>query len=183
MDLRTALLSRASPGKLTEPAPDDAQLELMLEAAVCAPDHGRLAPWRFVVLRGAAREHLATAMENDLLARHAAATAEERAAERNKALRSPLLVVVAAALHEHPKVPLPEQVMATAAAVQNFWLQAHALGFGLMWKTGAAASSARVKAALALAPTDVIVGILHLGTVAVAGTPRPPSVAPVTRRL
>jgi nitroreductase len=183
MDVRTALLTRASPGKLAEPAPDAAQLTQLLEAAVRAPDHGRLAPWRFVVLRGAAREVLADAMEQDLLARKPEATAEERTAERNKPLRSPLLVVVAAAVREHPKVPAIEQITATAAAVQNLWTQAQALGFGMMWKTGPAAYSLRVKAALGFATEDTIVGILHLGTPAVAGTARAPDLSTVVRYL
>lgn len=183
MDVRTALLTRASPGKLAEPAPDAAQLTQLLEAAVRAPDHGRLAPWRFVVLRGAAREVLADAMERDLLARKPEAKAEERTAERNKPLRSPLLVVVAAAVREHPKVPAIEQITATAAAVQNLWTQAQALGFGMMWKTGPAAYSPRVKAALGFATEDTIVGILHLGTPAVAGTARAPDLSTVVRYL
>jgi nitroreductase len=183
MDVRTALLTRASPGKLSEPAPDDAQLRQLLEVAVLAPDHGRLSPWRFVVMRGRAREHLADAMLADLLERKPAATEEERAAERNKALRSPLLVAAAAAVQYNHKIPVLEQQVAVAAAIQNLWIQAHAMGFGMMWKTGLAADSARVKAALGFAPTDSIIGILHLGTPVVAGTPRTADVASVTRTL
>lgn len=183
MDVRTALLTRCSPAKLAEPAPDDAQLHLMLAAAVRAPDHGRLAPWRFLVLRGAAREILAAAMTEDLREKRPDATAEELAAARAKPLRSPLLVVAYTAIREHPKVPAIEQVTATAAAVQNLWLQAHALGFGMWWKTGAAAYSPRVKSALGIADDDTIVGILHLGTPVAPGTVREPDVAAVVRHL
>ena len=183
MDARTALLTRCSPPKLVEPAPDDAQLQMMLEAAVRAPDHGRLAPWRFLVLRGAARELLADAVAADLREKRPEAPEEEIAAARNKPLRSPLLVVAAAAVREHPKVPALEQITATAAAVQNLWLQAHALGFGMLWKTGPAAYSPRVKAALGLDAGDTIVGILHLGTPAAPGVVRAPDVTAVVRQL
>ncbi len=183
MDVRTALLTRCSPPKLVEPAPDDAQLEAMFTAAVRAPDHGRLAPWRFLVLRGAAREILADAMAADLRAKRPEAPAEEIAAARGKPLRSPLLVVAYAAVREHPKVPAIEQITATAAAVQNLWLQAHAMGFGMLWKTGAAAYSPRVKTALGVAAGDTIVGILHLGTPAAPGTLREPDVASVVSHL
>lgn len=183
MEVRTALLTRASPPRLAEPAPDDAQLTTMLQAAVRAPDHGRLAPWRFLVLRGAARELLADAVAADLREKRPDAPEEEIAAARSKPLRSPLLVVAAAAVREHPKVPALEQIIATAAAVQNLWIQAHAMGFGMMWKTGPAAYSARVKAALGLATSDAIVGILHLGTPATPGIVRDPDVTSVVRHL
>lgn len=183
MDVRTALLTRCSPPKLAEPAPDDAQLQAMLQAAVRAPDHGRLAPWRFLVLRGAARELLADAMAADLREKRPDAPEDEIAMARNKPLRSPLLVVAAAVVREHPKVPALEQITATAAAVQNLWIQAHAMGFGMMWKTGPAAYSTRVKAALGLDAGDTIVGILHLGTPAAPGIVREPDLAAVVRHL
>ena len=86
-------------------------------------------------------------------------------------------------MREHPKVPAIEQITATAAAVQNLWTQAQALGFGMMWKTGPAAYSPRVKTALGFAIDDTIVGILHLGTPAVAGTARAPDLSTVVRYL
>jgi len=62
MDALEALLTRRSPGRLTDPAPDDAALKTMLDAAMRAPDHGRLRPWRFIVLRGEARARLGDLM-------------------------------------------------------------------------------------------------------------------------
>jgi nitroreductase len=79
--------------------------------------------------------------------------------------RSPTVVVVGCSvLAGNSKVPEIEQVIAVGAAVQNLFLAAHALGYGVMWKTGPAAYAAGVKAAVGLRPEDHIVGIMHLGT-------------------
>ncbi|MGB6602768.1 MAG: nitroreductase family protein, partial [Steroidobacteraceae bacterium] len=106
----------------------------------------------------------------ELLAAHlrraqpgASAQAVER--ERDKALRAPLIIVVAA--HLNPaitKVPVIEQTLAAGAAAQNIMLAAFALGFNAMWKTGGAAYDAQVKQTLGLEPTDAIVGFLYIGT-------------------
>ena len=79
-------------------------------------------------------------------------------------MRSPTIVIVGCAVREHPKVPQIEQVIAAAAAAQNLFLAAHDLGYGVMWKTGAAAYDPEVKALVGLRPQDHIVAIMHLGT-------------------
>jgi nitroreductase len=87
------------------------------------------------------------------------------AAERDKIARSPAIVVVACVPDRgQTKIPEIEQVVATAAAAQNLFLAAHDLGYGVMWKTGAAAYDPGVKTALGLGADDHIVGIMHLGT-------------------
>ena len=164
MELFDAIDTRSSAGRLTEPGPNPEQLDRLLRAAARAPDHGRMQPWRFIVLTGANRESFA----------HAAAAAkrlrlpmteEQMAAEREKIKRSPTLVVVGCAVDlANTKVPEIEQVIAVGAAVENLLLAAHDLGYGAMWKTGAAAYDPAVKAAVGLQPKDHIVAILHLGT-------------------
>jgi len=64
----------------------------------------------------------------------------------------------------NPKVPEIEQVIAVGAAAQNLILAAHDLGYGVMWKTGAAAYDSDVKAVVGLKEHDHIVGIIHVGT-------------------
>jgi nitroreductase len=92
-------------------------------------------------------------------------TDEQLAAEREKIDRSPTIVVVGCAVNrEQSKIPEMEQFAAVSAAVQNLFLSAHDLGYGVMWKTGAAAYDPHVKAAVGLKPDDHIVAILHLGT-------------------
>jgi nitroreductase len=164
MELFDAINSRSSAGKLGEPGPTPLQLASLLEAGGHAPDHGRLKPWRFIVLNGAAREAFAVAAANAKRAR-VALTDEQVETDRQKIMRSPSIVVVGCAvLRDNAKVPEIEQIVAVGAAAQNIFLAAHDLGFGVMWKTGAAAYDAQVKATVGLAPDDHIVAILHLGS-------------------
>lgn len=164
LDAIEALTTRASPTGLVAPAPDADALQHMLRAAVRAPDHGRLRPWRFIIVEGAARAALGGVLADALLAREPGVAEAALAKERAKPLRAPLIVIVAAKLREHRGVPAVEQIVAAGAATQNMLLAAHALGFGGFWRTGAAAYDDRVKRALGLAPEDAIVGFVYLGT-------------------
>ncbi|HEX5459118.1 MAG TPA: nitroreductase [Steroidobacteraceae bacterium] len=159
-----ALLKRRSAKTLAEPAPDDGALELLLECASRAPDHGRLRPWRFIVIRGAARARLGDLMADQLRRKQPAASPEALQRERQKPLRAPLIIAVAAVRDAAARIPPIEQVLAAGAAAQNIMLAAPALGFGAMWKTGDAAYDDTVKVALGLAAADAIVGFLYLGT-------------------
>ncbi len=172
MDLFTAIDTRASAGKLAEPGPTRAHLERIIDAGARAPDHGKLAPWRFVVLGKATRQQVGELMAQSLLAKDASADEEQLQRERNKITNSPCIIAVAACITNPQKIPEDEQEHATAAAVQNMFLAAHALGYGVMWKTGGAANSPKVKQLLGLNETDRIVALLHLGTASMPGTPR-----------
>jgi nitroreductase len=164
MDLFTAIETRSSAGRVSAPGPSPSDLARILAAAERAPDHGRMKPWRLVVLDGADRERFAAAAAEAKRRRTASMSDEQLAAERDKMLRSPTLVVVGCTVRENPKVPEIEQVIAAGAAAENLFLAAHDLGYGVMWKTGAAAYDSDVKAVLGLKATDHIVGIMHLGT-------------------
>ncbi|HVP33117.1 MAG TPA: nitroreductase [Steroidobacteraceae bacterium] len=159
-----ALVMRRSATALTEPAPDTGALELIFASAVRAADHGRLRPWRFVVVRGAAR-----AAFGELLAAHLArsqptASAESLQRERDKALRAPMIIVVAAHVNAAVKIPPLEQILSAGVAAGHIMLAALALGYNAMWKTGGAAYDAEVGRALGLDTGDVIVGFLYVGT-------------------
>jgi nitroreductase len=121
MDALDALLNRVSAPRLCEPAPDAGQRELLFRAALRAPDHGQLRPWRFLTIEGAAREQL-----GELLAQALPADASPEALNKARAmpLRAPLLVVVIARVHEHPKVPAQEQVIAAGCAAHGILLAA-----------------------------------------------------------
>lgn len=173
LDAIEALTTRASPAGLVPPAPDAQALGRMFRAAVRAPDHGRLRPWRFIVVDGAARETLGHVLADALRAREPAVADAALAKERAKPLRAPLVVVVAAKIREHRGVPPVEQIVAAGAAAQNMLVAAHALGYGGFWRTGAAAYDEHVKRALGLAGQDAIVGFLYLGTPAVAAASLP----------
>src|SRR5580692_11403641 len=165
MELFDAIASRSTAKSLTGPGPTPAQIVRLLEAAGRAPDHGRLKPWRFVAVDGAERETFANAVAEARRDQIPAFTDEQMEIEREKIRRSPIILVVGCVVRKDiPKVPEIEQVIAVGAAVENLMLAANDLGIGAMWKTGPAAYSARVKAAVGLAADDHIVAILHLGT-------------------
>ena len=168
-----ALLRRRSAKTLTDPAPDAGALELLLECGARAPDHGRLRPWRFIVIRGAARERLGELMADMVRRKQPTASAETLQRERQKPLRAPLIITVAAVCDPAARVPPIEQILAAGAAAQNIMLAAPALGFGAMWKTGDAAYDDTVKTALGLTASDAIVGFLYLGTAPRETVPAP----------
>jgi nitroreductase len=159
-----ALLRRYSARALKEPAPDDAALGLILESATRAPDHGRLRPWRFIVIRGEDRVQFGELLADHLRRTKAAVSDEALQRERQKAFRAPLVVAVAAIVTPGGKIPAIEQILSAGAAAQNMLHAALALGFNGVWKTGAAAYDEQVKVALGLESKDAIVGFLYLGT-------------------
>ncbi len=147
----------------------------MLEAAVRAPDHGQLAPWRFFVLEPAQRDRFAEVVAAARLQRDPHAPPEALEAERNKIKRIPMIIVVACVIAPgSEKIPPIERVLAVGAAVQNLLLAAHALGYGAVWKTGAAAYDAAVKGALGLTPADHLIAIVHVGTALASAPVRQP---------
>lgn len=167
MEALDAILSRRSvPARhLGGPAPDDAELAEVLAAAVTAPDHGAIRPWRFATIRGAALERLADLFGEALRRREPGASEEAVEEARKKALRSPLVIAVWAEIREdHPKVPPIEQIVSTGAAVQNMLIALHAKGYGAIQLTGPNAHDPFVKAAFGLQPKDELVGFVYVGT-------------------
>ena len=171
MDAMELLLGRESATKLTSPGPDQAELEVILGSAIRAPDHGRLRPWRFVVIPEERRESFGGLMADCLRRAQPDAPADMLQRERDKALRAPVIVVAAARIQRGHKIPEVEQLVSAAAAAENIMLAARAKGFGAMWKTGAPAYDSAVKQALGLDAQDDIVGFLYLGTQVGGGSP------------
>ncbi|MBA3653931.1 MAG: nitroreductase [Actinobacteria bacterium] len=162
-----AIRARRSIGRLTEPAPDDDELRQILEAAACAPDHGELRPWKFVVLRGKAKDAFGEVLADSYLARVQAIGASpsdgQLEKERTKLGRAPLVVIVCAVNRHSDEIPWVEQLLAAGAAAQNILLAATALGYGSMWRTGPPAYDHRVLHAIGLDDRDAIVGFIYLG--------------------
>jgi nitroreductase len=171
MDALEAIETRSSVSALAEPGPTDAQWAALLRAAWRAPDHARLRPWRFLIVRGEARRRFGDILADALLSSEPGAAPEALSRERQKPLRAPAILVVAATPKPHPKVPQIEQMLAAGAATQNILLAAHAMGLGAIWRTGAPAYDPGVAAALGLPPGSHIVGFVYIGTPA-AGVKR-----------
>jgi nitroreductase len=138
-------------------------LETALSAAVRAPDHGRLRPWRFMLVQGSNLERLGEIFATALRGRGGEVTDGDLARERDKTKRAPLIIVVVCRVVTGTKVPEIEQVIAAGAAAENLLLAFHALGYGAVWKTGAPAYDPSVKRALALADSDHIIGFIYAG--------------------
>jgi len=171
MDAMELLSTRASQPKLGEPAPDDATLDRILTAALRAPDHARLRPWKVLALRGEARARLGDVFAEAKAAREPGVSAEEIERARRKPLRAPLLIVVAATPVEHA-VPEIEQILSAGAVAHAILLGLQATGFAGMWRTGSVAYDPKVKLALGLRPADHLVAFLYAGS----PTVEPPAV-------
>ncbi len=158
---------RRSIGKMTQERPTHTQVERILEAATHAPNHHKVEPWKFIVLAGKAREELGMVMARSLAARLGDTSDEKVQAkldkERNKPLRSPVVIVVAAEQPRRSNVLEIENVEAVAAAAQNMLLIIEDMGLACIWRTGDAAYDPCVKEWLGLAPDDHIVSFLYLG--------------------
>jgi nitroreductase len=145
----------STPAKaLNDPAPDDAQLAEILQVAMSAPDHGRLD----------ARYRLSEIFVQATRQREPDVDAAYLAKQREKPLRSPLIVVVVASLVESEKIPEIEQMLSAGAAAHNVLLASNALGYGSIWLTGANAYDDYVRSKLGLAENERIVGFIFLGT-------------------
>ncbi len=174
MDALQALLSRISPARLAPDELDPLMVEQILAAGLRAADHGRLRPWKFLVVRGEARHRFGELLAEGLKSRNPEAGTDMLEAERNKALRAPVIVIVMAVIQDNPNIPEIEQIVSAGAAAQNMLVASHALGLGGFWRTGAIAYDPVFKKALGASEKDVVVGVLYLGKVATAGKQKEP---------
>ena len=163
MDVLEAINLRQSISKV-KPDPVSRELiERLLSAAIQAPNHYKVRPWRFVVLTGAARERLGEVMAEALRQYDPNATEAALSKERAKPLRAPVLIAVGVDKPSLPKVVEIENVCAAAAATQNLLLAAHALGLAAMWRTGEAAREPAVKTFLGFEAGQIVIGFVYLG--------------------
>lgn len=165
------LKQRNSAPRLVAPAPSESELEQMWQAALRAPDHARLTPWRFVVIAGEARQRLGELFVEAGRRRDPDATAEQLERFRGHPLRAPLLIAVVARLQQHPKVPEVEQLLSAGCAAHALLLSAEALGYAGVWRTGDHAYDDHVAAGLGLSPDERLVAWLYIGSR--EGAPKP----------
>lgn len=166
LDALTLLTTRQSCPRLQAPAPDAAQLQTILEAAVRVPDHAALGPWEFIIATGEGLERLGAVFVEAAKAKGADEAFIAKAEGMPK--RAPMVITVVAKTQEHPKVPVLEQQIAAGCALMAMQQAAFSLGLGGIWRTGDFAFDPQVHAGLGLGEQDQIVGFLYLGTPVVA---------------
>ena len=163
MDLIDALNTRSTAKTYGADAPTKEHLAVALQAAVRAPDHGRLRPWRFMLVEGEQRRKFGELLAASARRRVPGLSDGDLQRERDKAMRAPVIIIVACKVVPGTKVPAIEQVLAAGAATQNILLALHALGYAAAWKTGEAAYDPEVKQALGFAAEDHLVGFVYAG--------------------
>jgi len=174
-DALTLLKTRKSPKifDITGPGPSPAELEEMLRIASRVPDHGKLAPWRFIVFEGVGRERAGEVIAEIFLIDNPTADEDRVKIERTRLSRAPLVIAVVSRAGTHVKIPEWEQLMSGAASSMLLELAAHALGYAATWLTEWYAYDARTRAAFGLAEDERIVGFVHIGTLARPQEDRP----------
>jgi len=161
-----ALLARRRSTKIahfTEPGPSSDEIDALIRLAARVPDHGKLGPWRFVVMEGDARERAGEALAR-VIASDEGVDELRLAAARNHFQRAPSVVMVISTAAPHPKIPEWEQQLSSGAVCFSLLIAAHALGYAGCWLTEWPAYDARTRAALGLADHERLAGFVYLGT-------------------
>lgn len=181
------LLARRSVAvrRLGPPGPWPHELERILEAALMAPDHGALRPWRLVEIGSGLREELAALFVAAKRKTQAELNAAEIERERDKALRPPvLLALLARTRADHPTVTEAEQLATAGAAMQNILIAAHFLGYGAIILSGARCQDPDIRARLGILPADHFLGFISIGSIVSEPIPGPrPELAAMLTRL
>ncbi|MFN4119852.1 nitroreductase [Acidovorax sp.] len=154
------------PKRLGSPGPAGAELLQILQAAAHAPDHGQLVPWRFILVPEASRKALADVFAQALRERDPAATPQQAEQAREKAYRSPvLLLAVVDAERGDADIDLAERTVSAGCAVQNMLLMATAQGYGSALTSGKALKADSLRALFQLAPSEQALCFISIGTV------------------
>ena len=154
----------AKPRDMVAPGPNSAQLRQILEVAMRVPDHGKLNPWRFVIIESDRRRAFADLLQDAYRAEKPDAGRIELEAMDQFAHQAPVLVAVLSTPAANSKIPRWEQQLSAGAACMNLLMATHAAGFVGCWLTGWAAYDAQVLESLGGAPQDRIAGFLFLGS-------------------
>ena len=147
-----------------EPGPDEAQLETLLRIAQRVPDHGKLAPWRFIVFRGEGRSHAGAIVSKVFAGANPDASEEAIAEEGARFSRAPLVIGVISTVLENHKIPEWEQILSAGAVCQNLLVAANAMGFASQWLTEWYSYNPHVRDALGLRSGERIAGFMHIGS-------------------
>ena len=151
------------PMELEGPAPAPSEIDTLLKIASRVPDHGKLAPWRFIVFEGNARTTAGDTIAATYRADHPEATPDQIEFERKRLSRAPLVIAVVSRAGPHVKIPEWEQQLSAGASAMSLVFAAHAMGYAASWITEWYAYDRRVLNALGLAPHERVAGFVHIG--------------------
>ena len=164
MQAMELLLNRNSHPRLVAPAPEGQVMERIYQAALRAPDHARLTPWRIIEFRNEGLNALGEIFAQAKVYQDPGASFEELTRLRVMPQRAPLVLAVVAKLQVHDKVPESEQLLSAGCVAHTLVLAAEAEGFAAIWRSGWLCFDERIKEALKLDAKDAIVGFIYIGT-------------------
>lgn len=165
MDALNALHTRVSQPRVCGPVPEEAALQNMFRAALRAPDHGQLRPWRFLRIEGEGLNRLAELFAQAAKADEPQISADKLDNIRGKALRSPLVIITISSAVQHPKIPVLEQDIAAGCATHAMLIAAHAQGIGAVWRTGPMSTHPIVTAGLGVQDHEKVLAMLYIGQI------------------
>ncbi|MET4329599.1 nitroreductase [Bradyrhizobium sp. i1.15.2] len=151
------------PREMSGPGPSPAELETILTIGARVPDHGKLAPWRFIIFEGDARQRAGEVIAKVFARKNPGAAAADVETERKRLMDAPLVIGIVSFTKPHPKVPAFEQELSAGASVMNIVTAATALGYGACWLTGWFAFDRDVLDGLGLKPDEKLAGFVHIG--------------------
>ncbi|HKS20686.1 MAG TPA: nitroreductase [Bradyrhizobium sp.] len=172
------------PREMTGPGPSPAELETILTIGARVPDHGKLAPWRFIVFEGDARARAGEVISRVFATKNPGAAAADIEVEKRRLTDAPLVIGVVSLTRPHPKVPPWEQELSAGASAMNIVTAATALGYGACWLTGWFAFDRDVLDGLGLKPDEKLAAFIHIGTISKQSEDRPrPALSEIVTRF
>jgi nitroreductase len=172
------------PREMSGPGPSSAEIETILTIGARVPDHGKLAPWRFIVFEGDARVRAGEIIARVFASKNPQASATEIDVEKKRLADAPLVIGVVSFTKPHPKVPPWEQELSAGASAMNIVTAATALGYGACWLTGWFAFDRDVLDGFGLKADEKLAGLIHIGTVSKPSEDRPrPALSDIVTRF
>ena len=172
------------PREMTGPGPSASELDTILTIGARVPDHGKLAPWRFILFEGEARARAGEIISRVFARKNPQASPADIEIEKKRLTDAPLVIAVVSFTKPHPKVPAWEQELSAGASAMNIVTAATALGFGACWLTGWFAFDRDVLDGFGLKPDEKLAGLIHIGSVTKPNEDRPrPALADIVTRF
>tara|TARA_R110002020_G_scaffold34066_2_gene103344 strand:- start:8875 stop:9468 length:594 start_codon:yes stop_codon:yes gene_type:complete len=150
--------------QMSGPGPSRPEIEEMLTLASRVPDHGKLAPWRFIVYSGPERERISLELAKVAIANKPDISDDMIKVENTRLTRAPVVIAVVSRAAPHVKIPEWEQVLSAGAVCLNLVMAANALGYASNWLTEWFAFDQSVHPLLGVSSDEKIAGFIHIGT-------------------